>query len=231
MSDVDCVIETPRRSNIFCTLRPRPAFEKGTSSKLNAERVEKLRGIDFQFKGPKSRGRPSSGNTTLVPKLSWEKRLQQLQSFKMDTGHLNIDHNYKHCANLGGWAAEMSTLYKNWKSGSQHLSEDMIAKFNQLIMLGFQFNVLPYYENNRSWDDHYEVLLKFKEENHGSARVPLKYKADLRLGKWVQTQRQQYKLLQEGKKSKLTEERLERLEEAGFEWEVFGGASQDEEEG
>jgi len=206
------------------------AYEKGTSSKLNADRVEKLKDVDFEFKGPKSRGRPSTNNITLVPKLSWEKRLVQLQAFKTDTGHLNIDHNYKHCSNLGGWAAEMSTLYNNWKAGTQHLSEDMIAKFNQLIALGFQFNVLPYYENNRSWEDHYNVLLMFKENHQGSARVPLKYKADLRLGKWVQTQRQQYKLLQEGKRSKLTEDRIERLEDAGFEWEVAGGATAQEED-
>ena len=54
--------------------------------------------------------------------------------------------------------------------------------------MGFQFNCLPYYESNRSWEDHYEVLLKLKERNNGSARLPLKYKADLRLGKWVQSQ-------------------------------------------
>ena len=107
----------------------------------------------------------------------------------------------------------------------------MIAKFNQLIGLGFKFDVSAYYENNRSWEDHYAVLLKFKEGNNGSARVPLKYKADLRLGKWVQTQRQQYKLLQDGsKKSKLSEDRIERLESVGFEWEVAGGGNQDDEE-
>ena len=52
---------------------------------------------------------------------------------------------------------------------------------------------------------------------HRSVRVPLKYKADLRLGKWVQTQRQQYKLWQEGKKSSLNEERMAKLNNAGFE--------------
>eukprot|EP00584_Thalassiosira_punctigera_P012291 CAMPEP_0172560836 /NCGR_PEP_ID=MMETSP1067-20121228/90397_1 /TAXON_ID=265564 ORGANISM="Thalassiosira punctigera, Strain Tpunct2005C2" /NCGR_SAMPLE_ID=MMETSP1067 /ASSEMBLY_ACC=CAM_ASM_000444 /LENGTH=771 /DNA_ID=CAMNT_0013350723 /DNA_START=196 /DNA_END=2511 /DNA_ORIENTATION=+ len=208
------------------------AFEKGTSSKLNAERVEKLKNINFQFKGPKSRGRPSASNGNLVPKLSWEKRLQQLESFRADTGHLDIDHNYKHCSNLGGWAAEVSTLYRNWKDGTQHLSEDMINKFHQLIALGFRFNVLPYYENNRNWDDHYEIFMRYKEEHGDSARVPLKYKADLRLGKWVQVQRQQYKNWNEGKKSKLTQERIEKLERAGFEWEVAGPGSSvgDEEE-
>ena len=116
----------------------------------------------------------------------------------------------------------MSKLHKNWKSGNdtQQLSDDMIAKFEQLTALGFQFNVLPYYENNRSWDEHYDLLLKYKEDNDGSCRVPLKYKADLRLGKWVQTQRQQRTLLSEGKESKMTEERVQKLESAGFEWDV-----------
>ena len=76
----------------------------------------------------------------------------------------------------------------------------MIAKFNQRSALGFRFDILPFYENNRSWDDilpfyennrswedHYAVLLEFKKENKGRARVPLKYKADLQLEKWVQT--------------------------------------------
>mmetsp|Transcript_33745 Transcript_33745/g.81585 ORF Transcript_33745/g.81585 Transcript_33745/m.81585 type:complete len:812 (-) Transcript_33745:178-2613(-) len=203
------------------------AYEKGTSSKLNDERVERLKGIDFQFRGPKSRGRPSTGTVSIVPSLPWEKRLQQMENFKRDTGHLNIDHNYKHCSNLGGWAADMSTLYKNWKAGTQQLSEDMIAKFNQLSALGFRFDILPFYENNRSWEDHYAVLLEFKKENKGSARVPLKYKADLRLGKWVQTQRQQYKQLREGNKSKMTEERAQKLNEAGFEWVVAGSPKEE----
>ena len=58
--------------------------------------------------------------------------------------------------------------------------------------------------------------------------MPLKYKADLRLGKWVQSQRQQYKLLREGKASKLTDERIEMLEAAGFEWTLLPGSTKDD---
>ena len=206
-----------------------PAYEKGTHSKLNAERIERLKSINFQFKGPKSRGRPSSGNSTSVPYIAFEKRLTALESFKTDTGHLNVDHNYKHCSNLGGWCADMSKLYQDWKSGRQQISEDMIDKFNTLENMGFEFNVLPYYESNRSWQDHYDLLLKYREHT-GNARVPLKYKADLRLGKWVQSQRQQYKLLQEGKKSKLSQDRVEKLERAGFEWALAPGSVEEDEE-
>lgn len=182
------------------------AFEKGTSSKLTAERMEKLQSIGFQFHGRKYR----DWHSDPVPNISFEQRIQQLQTFLADTGTLNVDHNYKHNSNLGGWAVEMSSQYADWKSGKTQPSQEDIAKFDQLTTLGFQFNCGQHYGTKRSWEDQYNALVKFKEQN-GNARVPLKYKADLRLGKWVQVQRQQYKLLQEGKKSQLTDDRIQKL--------------------
>ena len=193
------------------------AFEKGTQSKLNAQRVEKLRSINFQFKGPSRRGRSTSNMTNNDTPIAWEKRISQLENFKKGTGHLKVDHNYKHCSNLGAWAAEMSTVYKDWKSGAKQLSQDMIDKLDELEGIGFKFDVLPYYENNRNWEDHFAVLLNYRER-WGNVRVPLKYKADLRLGKWVQSQRQEYKKAQEGKDSKLTDHKIQKLTEVGFDW-------------
>jgi len=43
-----------------------------------------------------------------LPDIPFEKRIQQLQAFEADTGTLNIDHNYKHCSNLGGWVVEIT---------------------------------------------------------------------------------------------------------------------------
>jgi hypothetical protein len=42
------------------------------------------------------------------------------------------------------------------------------------------------------------------------------------LGSWVAVQRREYKLLMEGKPSRLTRERVRRLEGIGFEWEEEG---------
>lgn len=202
------------------------SYQKGTQSKLNAERVEKLQGINFVFKGPKARGRPSSASSqiTVVPSISWEKRIEQVKAFKEEIGNLNIDHQYKHCSNLGGWAAEMSTLHREWKSGKQQLSEDMISKLNELADLGFPFGILPYYESNRGWETHYTLLRQYKDRHGGSTRVPLKYKADLRLGKWVATQRAQYKLREAGRGSKLTKDRIDLLNRINFEWDVTPAA-------
>ena len=74
--------------------------------------------------------------------------MQQLVAFQADTGHLDADHNYKHCSNLGGWAADITSQYASWKSGAMRPSGEMIAMFDQLTKLGFQFNCLPYYECN-----------------------------------------------------------------------------------
>ena len=114
----------------------------------------------------------------------------------------------------------MSTLHKEWKSGKQQLSEDMISKLDQLAKLGFPFNILPYYESNRGWETHYTLLRQYKDSDGGSTRVPLKYKADLRLGKWVAMQRAQYKLREAGRGSKLTKERIDLLNRINFEWDV-----------
>jgi hypothetical protein len=126
--------------------------------------------------------------------------------------------------NLGGWAVEMSILHKKWKEGG-HVSPEMEEKFAQLSELGFKFNVFPKYDNNRSWDDHFNELVKYRE-SHGHARIPLKYKADMRLGKWVQRLRSEYKKFGSGtsKRGKfLTKDRIQRLNSLGFEWSVESG--------
>lgn len=83
---------------------------------------------------------------------------------------------------------DMSTKYQDWKEGKLTVSSEMEAQFDELKSLGFNFDVTSCYETTRTWDDHYEKLVEYKAEN-GNARVPLKWKADLRLGKWVQLQR------------------------------------------
>ena len=50
--------------------------------------------------------------------------------------------------------------------------------------------------------------------------VPQRYQSNPQLGTWVHTQRRQYKLMKEGKKSSMTEEKVKDLDAMGFEWEA-----------
>jgi len=97
-----------------------------------------------------------------------------------------------------------------------------------------------YYD--RQWDQMFDRLLKFKQEN-GSCSVPKRYPPDQKLGTWVHTQRIQYRKLVTGRSSdtedayvaedptrseeeqpyRLTAERRRRLEEIGFCWSAREG--------
>lgn len=69
-----------------------------------------------------------------------------------------------------------------------------------------------------TWDAKFEQLKEYKEQ-HGDCLIPTKYAKDLALGRWVSTQREQYRLWKKGNpKSKMTYQRAMKLEEVGFVW-------------
>lgn len=72
-----------------------------------------------------------------------------------------------------------------------------------------------------SWDDRLTMLRAFREQ-HGHLLIPIRYKQNPSLGKFVHNMREQYKLFhhQVGykKKCSLTPERIEQLNELGFVW-------------
>jgi len=63
--------------------------------------------------------------------------------------------------------------------------------------------------------------MEYKNE-YGNCNVPNRYEPNKQLGPWVHTQRQQYRLLQQGKKSHMTDERIAKLEKIGFQWRLNG---------
>ena len=55
--------------------------------------------------------------------------------------------------------------------------------------------------------------------------VPQRYQANPKLGTWVHTQRRQYKLLTDGKKSSMTKDKAKALESIGFFWAAKSSSS------
>jgi hypothetical protein len=73
--------------------------------------------------------------------------------------------------------------------------------------------------NTVLWDLRYGEFIEYKER-HGDCLVPFQYGPNKPLGQWVCTQRTQYRLLQQGKQSSMTEERITKLEAIGFVWDA-----------
>ena len=72
------------------------------------------------------------------------------------------------------------------------------------------------------WNERFQQLKDYKER-FGDCLVPRQYAANPKLGRWVSTQRCNYKLHQEGKPSSMTEERIRALEDPriGFKWKLY----------
>jgi hypothetical protein len=63
-----------------------------------------------------------------------------------------------------------------------------------------------------------DELVEYKAR-HGNCHVPTKYKDNTALGRWVSTQRSEYKKYSEGQaKTTMTAEKIARLEGIGFAW-------------
>ncbi|KAG7364022.1 helicase domain protein [Nitzschia inconspicua] len=69
------------------------------------------------------------------------------------------------------------------------------------------------------WNDRYQDLKAFVKK-HGHCHVPINYKDNPLLSRWIKRQRYQWKLKEEGKQSSLTDARFIKLEELGFLWDV-----------
>ena len=87
----------------------------------------------------------------------------------------------------------------------------MFGWFHRLEKIGFIWEV-----NVAIWEDYFAALVRFKERE-GHCRVPRRNKeGDSNLGIWVCRQRT--------KKDTLSPERLQRLDEIGFDWDPHATA-------
>jgi len=120
-----------------------------------------------------------------------------------------------------------SELDDETKLPIKRLTEDRKLRLDQL---GFVWSLRSKRVDDH-WDDMYRQLCEYKD-TFGDCLVPSRYEANMKLGKWVETQRYEYTKLHrasidqvpdDSKKAtnpRLTDERRRRLQDIGFEWKV-----------
>ena len=128
----------------------------------------------------------------------WEKRFAELITFKETHGHCNVSDRYPENPQLGVWVTNQRSI----KSRGKH-TEDRIRRLEEL---GFEWSQL-----DEQWEKRFAELITFKE-THGHCNVPRTYPENPQLGVWVTNQRTNRSV------GKLSEIRIRRLGELGFEW-------------
>ena len=135
----------------------------------------------------------------------WDIRFQELNEYKEVHGHCDVPIDYPH---LGVWVL-------NQRFNLLDMPKERIGALDSL---GFNWNCNKRNRSNGKWDAQYSQLVQFVNEHH-HANVPPSYK---KLGKWVKNQRYEYTKFhkKEAGTSKLNRNRIDKLEEVGFQWKI-----------
>jgi len=171
----------------------------------------------------------------------WDRMFDALKAYKSTHGHTLVPAKYPENPQLGCWADDKRQLYRMRleaedpeknntnivKRSACHriLTDKKIEKLNSI---GFVWSLYQNY-----WDSRYEELKDYVAE-HGNALVPSEYEKNVPLSQWVLIQRKKYKNTQQGVKEEpdelsnirknretmLSEDRIQRLNEIGFVWDV-----------
>jgi hypothetical protein len=144
----------------------------------------------------------------------WADAFEELLYFLRMHEHCQVPHAYEENPALARWVKRQRYQYKLLKEGKPSTMTQ--ERIKALEDIGFIWD-----SHNSAWEERVAELRRFKKR-HGHCNVPSSYKENMRLATWVKCQRRQYKLFWQGKASNITLERIEQLQELGFEWSLRG---------
>eukprot|EP00550_Attheya_septentrionalis_P001317 CAMPEP_0198286796 /NCGR_PEP_ID=MMETSP1449-20131203/5767_1 /TAXON_ID=420275 /ORGANISM="Attheya septentrionalis, Strain CCMP2084" /LENGTH=300 /DNA_ID=CAMNT_0043984603 /DNA_START=342 /DNA_END=1244 /DNA_ORIENTATION=- len=198
-------------------------YQKGESSSMSPERVWVLEEMGFVW-GATTSGETFLSVTATNRDKAWFVRFEELKNYaqtttKTKTTTTTTTHSSAHTGKwppsscrLGHWVISQRAEYNRWKMGESpcSMTQERIDALDTI-----QFPWKNKYE--QLWEERIRQLQEYKDL-HGDCLVPLRYEANPSLANWVSTQRKNYKLRNERKRSFLTKERVQQLESMGFVW-------------
>jgi hypothetical protein len=157
----------------------------------------------------------------------WDERFEQLKSFQKTHGHCRVNSrgkgNEKKTNNLYFWIARQKVQYKLFQEGKK--CTITLGHIQKLNGVGLEWGSRK--QPSDYWEKSFEKLRAFRDEQ-GHCRIPQAKKgtAAYKLSLWVNLQRKEYKRLEQGKQSPMSQERIQKLNGIGFVWSF--GVSWDE---
>lgn len=202
------------QSNFSQAYAPTPAVKVASSSFHVAPPIPNVAStprVQPRILVPSSGG--SNASSTGGEGGSWEKRYNELCEFNRTHGHCEVPQNYANNSSLGTWVNKQRMEHKNRIEGRNSSLND--SRLDRLQMIGFRWAKR---KGQVSWNEKFNDLVQYKAR-HGNCHVPTKYKANTALGRWVSTQRAEYKKYSEGNtKTTMNAEKVQLLEGIGFAW-------------
>jgi hypothetical protein len=172
--------------------------QQGGQTTLTDQHIARLDHLEFQWK-PRQRS-------------TFQKNATKWLAYKAEHGQEPTS-EYA----LGKWVYDTRRKFSDFQAGRPTPLTQ--ANVDQLTEWGFKWK--SKYKTPQVTFDKRMLDLKEYKAKFGDTVVPQAYPG---LGAWVRTMRKDYNLLLEGRKSAMTEERLEKLRQAGFHFEIVANA-------
>jgi hypothetical protein len=194
-------------------------YQKGQPSRLTEERIQQLNGLGFIWVVGTGRG----GARAKADATKWDNQFRLLQQYKSVNGDCDVPRSHEvGDVNLGSWVDRQRSQYQLYQKGQpSQLTQERIKRLDDLgfiWVVGKGKSVARAKADATKWDNQFRLLQQYKSVN-GNCEVPRSHKVGgVTLGTWVSNQRQQYQLFQKGQPSKLTDERIQRLNSLDFAW-------------
>jgi hypothetical protein len=143
-------------------------------------------------------------------------RVDELQAYKAKHGHCNVPHAYEQNPALGRWDGNQRVARKMLNRGEDR-PKITAERVEVLDAMGLEWEL---HELQKSFDERVDELQAYKAK-HGHCNVPMEWKENPALGRWVSRQRAARKRLDRGEdRPGITAERVEVLDAMGLEWEL-----------
>ncbi|CAB9511185.1 helicase [Seminavis robusta] len=175
---------------------------------------------DTVVKSPPSDAQFTPGSNARTFGERWNEMYQRLCRYKEANGHCLVPNRYPEDRKLGAWVSAQRRHYKILTSGKKESTPMTLERAQKLIDLGFDWSTTD--PRHVSWEDRFEQLKNFKT-TYGHVQVPMGWSENPSLSNWVSAQRQDYKLFQKGRPSRLNQHKINLLSRVGFVWEAQRG--------
>ena len=179
-------------------------FEKSEKSTMTRSRIDKLDSINFTWY-----------DTNIDPKF--DAKIKELKAYKMVWGHVMVPKVHPQNKALGRWVGRMRCQYRLYQANKTSCLNP--ERISLLENIGLEWNSTSKFAPHLNWITRFNELVAYKAK-FGHMLVPKKLKENEALGTWVRNQRCQYMAKKRGHKSPMTEERIKKLTDIGFEWKL-----------
>lgn len=171
---------------------------------MTEERMKLLEEVGFAWSTERSKKQDED----------WQARFQQLKQYQEQHGHCMVPHGYTQDPSLYEWVhrqrVQHASVVKSGKEPDQKIKE----RIDLLKTIGFSFT-----KQDDVWKERLNELRAYKEQ-HGNCEVPTHFPENPVLGRWVISQRYEFRKRCKGKKHVITQARIDLLNQLGFNWSV-----------